>query len=168
MICENLIKLSEYSEANKYAKTFYEEHPFSKEALVDYAKSCIYTGQFKTADNLLKTAAKNFSQYGEAWAALGLLYEIYYRDNEMAGQCFLKELKYGDKFDACFNLATNSEKQGNYKKANSYINKLAKYIGEKDHTVAFMRASLCFKQRKFKQGLKHFLYRGWRCSIESK
>lgn len=158
---ELLLKLNKNSTAYVYAKKFYENYPFRKELAVNYAKASLYSGQFSQAVKSANDAVVKFPEYGEAYKVQGLVYEVVFHDYEEAAKLYKKELRYGSKDDAYFNLALCYERLNDYKKTLYYVNKLAKIVGEYDHSVTFIKASVYFKMRKFNLAYKYFQYRGW-------
>ena len=150
-----LLKSKQFSKAYKYSEKFYQLYPLAKESACRLANSCIHIGKFEDAYRYSLNLTTRFPKYAEGWQTLGLVYEIYFHDEEESNKCFQKVLRLGNKFSGYYNLSVNSYKIGNYKKSLYYINKLKK--ADPDSTTAdFTLAIIYMKQCKYKKGLKYY------------
>lgn len=153
---KSLLALKKNSDAYKYAKIACEKFPLKKESYNNLVFSCISTGKLQEGFNVAQQLLKRHPDYGEAWERMGLLYEMLYHDDTSAEECYKKVLKYGDKNAGYYNLAINSSKRGDIKKALYYAKKVKTNAGDESF-INFMLSSLYFKERDFKKGYKHYI-----------
>ena len=150
-----LLNQKMHTKALKYAEKTAKLFPLKKECYPNLIESYISTGELKKAFDTALKAIQTYPKYGEGWLWFGLVQEIILHDDKEAEKCFKMALQLGNKKTAYYNLAINSYKQDNYKKADYYIKKYRKYEGV--HISSnFTLSVINMKQRKFKTGLRYY------------
>jgi len=152
---QTLNELRRYDSAYENALECYQKYPLKSEALETLVTCCIYTGRLKDAAKYGEQLVIKYPKSGSAWNTFGLVNEVIFHNEELARKCYKKALACGDRYHAFFNLAVNSNKAGDYKRALYYAKKLvsSSYVSD---NMNFMIASIFFYQRKFRHAFKYY------------
>ncbi len=150
-----LLSKKQNKKAYEYALKCHKMYPLKKEAILNLVNCQMNTGMLKEAFKLCEQLVKSFPQYSEGWLRLGWIYEILFHDDDMAYQCFNNVLELGDKGQGLYNLAINSYKRDDYKKAIYYLNQYRK-LAPKTIISDFTYSVILMKQRKFKKAIKYY------------
>ncbi|MCD8377509.1 MAG: hypothetical protein LUB59_01835, partial [Candidatus Gastranaerophilales bacterium] len=150
-----LIELGSYSKSYDYAIECYKKYPLKKESLDNLTLCCIHTGRLKEAAKYSEQLVNKYPKYGMGWIRFGLINEMFYHNETLAKKCYQKALKYGEKYDAYYNLAVNANKARDVRKAKYYAKKIYKYSFDKG-AMNFLFSTIYFQQRKFKQGFRYY------------
>lgn len=140
------------------AEKAYKMFPLKPEAIAQYADCCLSIGKFEEALAYSKQVVQNFPKYGIGWIVLGMVAELYLRDEGLAKDCYQNALECGEKRKGYYNLTINALRNRDYESAHKYIRKI--YRGkDKDEWLNFIYACLYFKERKFKKAYKYYIYK---------
>ena len=150
-----LIETRQYSKAYKYSTECVEKFPLKREGYVTLSYCAINIGKLQEAYALAELVVKRYPKYGSGWIQLGLITEILFHDDDKAAECYKKALYCENKDEAYYNLAVNSDKRKDFKKALYYARKLQRNNPNND-TLCFLFGSIYLRQRKFKLGMKYY------------
>lgn len=140
------------------AEKAYKMFPLKPEAIAQYADCCLSIGKFEDALNYSIQVTRNYPKYGIGWIVLGMVAELYLRDENLAKECYQTALRCGEKRKGNYNLALNALRNSDYQSAHKYLRKI--YRGkDKDVWLNYIYACLYFKERKFKQAYKYYIYK---------
>ena len=154
-LVKSLQEIRLYSKAYQYALECYNKYPLKKEALSNLAMSCIGGGRLKEALGYAERMIKQYPKYDMAWYIFGLMNEILYHNDTVAGECYKNMIKCGNKAAGYYNLAVNSSKRHNHDKALYYLKKYSKYDSD-SADLNFLKSTQYFFKRQFKCAYKHY------------
>ena len=161
-----LLEDKKYTLALKIAEKYKKLYPLSKEAEEKYGFCLMNVGKFQEAYNIFSKLVNKYPKFSKGWQKLGLIYEMYYHDEEMAKMCYENIVKCGDKFCGYSNLLINASKRFDFDDAFKYIKKIDNLIkknnsGKKTSDlyldVNFTKSVIYFKHRDFLKAYKYYL-----------
>ena len=156
-LCTALFEVRNYPKAVKYADKMYELYPEDERAIANKIKALTQAGELLEAEELCVKTLKEHQNISLLWFQLGFLKELIYHDDKQALECYKIAKNLGNQV-ADYNIAVSYQKQGLYKEAEEYYQKmLSKFPNDKNTLTSY---GMCLLgQKKFIEGSKLFFYR---------
>ena len=161
-----LLDKKRLTKAMELAEKYVKFYPFSKEAQEYYGACLMSLGKFNQAYNLFNKLVKTHPKYWKAWQDLGLVYEMYFHDEEMAKLCYENIVKCGNKYVGYSNLIINASKRFALDEAFEYIRKFDRFCRSKNkdynklneyNNINFSKSVVYFKHRDFMKAYKYYI-----------
>lgn len=153
----SLFHISKYSEAIEYSQKMYELYPDNPNAVANMVKANTQSGKLMEAEKICVEYLKEHYETPALWFHLGFLKELIYSNDKQACECYKIAESLGRK-EAAYNIAVSYQKQGEYKLAEEYYNKMLDAFPNDVETLTSL--GMCqLTQKKFHEGYKNFYHR---------
>lgn len=153
----SLFHTKKYSKAIEYSEKMFKLYPDNPNSITNMVKSYTQCGKMLEAEKICVEYLKEHYETPALWFHLGFLKELIYSNDKQACECYKIALNLGRK-EAYYNIAVSYQKQGNYKLAEEYYNKMLEEFPNDPDTI--MSLGMCqLKQKKFAEGYKNFFVR---------
>lgn len=156
-LIQSLFQIKDYKRAIEYSAKMHQLYPNSPNSALNMVKSLTHSGKLAEAEVMCVNYLKEHQDAGMMWFQLGFLKELIYSDDKQAFECYkvASELGYDEAF---YNMAVSLQKQGDYKGAELYYQKMLQAFPNALETEISL--GMCYlAQRKFWEGYKLFYKR---------
>ncbi len=153
----SLFQIKSYKKAVEYSVKMYEHYPQNTDAISHMVKALTQSGKLMEAEKLCVGYLRENPNSASLWFHLGYLKELIYSDDKQACECYKQALELGNN-EAFYNIAVSYQKQGDFKKAEEYYEKMLKHYPKDIDTLTSL--GMCkLTQKKFKDGYDLFFLR---------
>lgn len=153
----SLFQIKNYPKAIEFSAKMYEKYPQNTDAISHMVKALTQSGELMKAEKLCVEYLREHQDSPSLWFHLGYLKELIYSDDNQACECYKQALELGSK-EAYYNIAVSYHKQGNFKEAEEYYQKMLEFFPKDLNTLTSL--GMCkLKQKKFKEGYDLFFLR---------
>lgn len=156
-LINSLLETKNYKKAIEYSAKMHQTYPDNPKTTLCMIKSLIHSGRLAEAEIMCVNYLKEHPDAISFWFQLGFLKELIYSDDKQAFECYKAAAELGQP-SAYYNMAVSMQKQGNYKEAEDYYQKMLETFPNNEETLVSL--SMCkLAQRKFKEGYELFFQR---------
>lgn len=146
-----------YLKAIELSEKMYNLYPQNPNSITNMVKSYTQCGKLFEAEKICVEYLKEHYETPSLWFHLGFLKELIYSNDKQACECYKIALNLGHK-EAYYNIAVSYQKQGDYKQAVKYYNKMLEAFPNDTNTT--MSLGMCqLSQKNFKDGYRNFFVR---------
>ena len=153
----SLFHNKDYQKAIDFSEKMYKLYPENPNSITNMVKSYTQTGKLLEAEKLCVEYLKGHYESPSLWFHLGFLKELIYSDDKQACECYKIALELGHK-EAYYNIAVSYQKQGDYKMAEEYYEKMLEAFPDDIETKTSLGMCL-LAEKEFKEGYKNFYCR---------
>jgi len=153
----SLFHIKDYKKAIEYSIRMFAKYPDNINSVTNMVKSLTQSGKLMDAEKLCVEYLKKDNNVPSLWFHLGFLKELIYSDDKQACQCYKIASELGNK-EADYNIAVSYQKQGDFKSAEEYYQKMLKNFPNDVDTKTSL--GMCYlTQKRFKEGYDLFFLR---------